>query len=234
VKAKVDAIIVAAGKGVRMDESLRKQYIALAGIPILTRTLNIFDRCDRISRIIVVVPEADLDFCRNEILRPANLRKEISLVAGGVKRQDSVYNGLQVIESEDGIIIIHDGVRPFVEPEHLIACIKGAEEQGACILGIPAFDTVKRVDSKDQIIQTHRRDALWLAQTPQAFQTKIIKKAHARAKQQGFIGTDEASLVERLGTAVKIIPGSRSNIKITNKEDLELAQALLKGGFFKL
>jgi 2-C-methyl-D-erythritol 4-phosphate cytidylyltransferase len=228
VKAKVHAIIVAAGKGIRMSAAERKQYVALDGIPMLTRTLGIFDRCDLIDRIIVAVPKEDIDFCRSEIIADANMQKEISLVIGGDQRQDSVYNSLKTIETDDGIVLIHDGVRPFVKPKHLIACIKGAQEHGACILGIPAFDTVKHVNAKKEIIGTRKRDTLWLAQTPQAFQLKLIKKAHLAAKQEGFIGTDDASLLERLGEVVKIIPGSRSNIKITNREDLKLAQALLQ------
>ena len=143
-------------------------------------------------------------------------------------RQDSVYNGLQGVEPDDGIIVIHDGVRPFVRLEQLVACIKGATEFGACIIGIPAFDTVKQVNAKNEIVQTYKRDSLWLAQTPQAFRAKMIIKAHEVAKQDRFIGTDDASLVERLGHTVKIVPGSRSNIKITNKEDLELARAILQ------
>lgn len=228
MKAKVYAIIVAAGKGIRMSDSVRKQYIALDGIPMLSRTLGVFNRCDLIDRIIVTVPEDDIDFCRHEIIPAANMEKEPILVIGGARRQDSVYSSLKTIETDDGVVLIHDGVRPFVNPEHLVACIKGAQEHGACILGIPAFDTVKHVNAKNEIVQTQKRDTLWLAQTPQAFQLQLIKKAHEIAKQEGFMGTDDASLVERLGGVVKIIPGSRSNIKITNQEDLKLAQALLK------
>jgi 2-C-methyl-D-erythritol 4-phosphate cytidylyltransferase len=228
VKTKVQAIIVAAGKGLRMSNAVRKQYIALDGKPMLSRTLGIFNRCDLIDRIIMAVPEDDIDFCRNEIIPAANMEKEAILVIGGERRQDSVYNSLKIIETDDGVVLIHDGVRPFVNPEHLTACIKGAQEHGACILGIPAFDTVKRVNAKNEIIETQKRDTLWLAQTPQAFQLKLIQKAHEIAKQEGFMGTDDASLVERLGEVVKIIPGSRSNIKITNQEDLKLAQALLQ------
>ena len=224
----VHAIIVAAGKGIRMSDSVRKQYIALDGMPMLSRTLGVFNRCDLIDRIIVAVPEDDVDFCRNEIIPAANMGKEPILVIGGARRQDSVYNGLKTIETDDGVVLIHDGVRPFVNPEHLVACIKGAQEHGACILGIPAFDTVKHVNAKNEIIQTQKRDTLWLAQTPQAFQLQLIKKAHEIAKQEGFMGTDDASLVERLGGVVKIIPGSRNNIKITNQEDLKLARALLQ------
>ena len=226
MKTKVYAIIVAAGKGLRLKGALRKQYITLDGIPILRHTLNKFDSCEQVNQIIVVAPKEDLDFCRNEILISAKLQKDVHLVAGGAERQDSVLSGLNAIESEDGIVLIHDGVRPFVRQSHLVACINGAAEFGACILGIPAFDTVKKVSSTNEITQTLKRDNLWLAQTPQAFQLKLIKKAHETAKQEGFIGTDDASLVERLGEVVKIIPGSRSNMKITDQEDLELAQAL--------
>ena len=227
MKAKVYAIIVAAGKGIRLKDAVRKQYVTLDGIPILGRTLNIFDSCQRVNQIIVVVPKEDLDFCRNEILMAAKLQTDVILVAGGAERQDSVFNGLKAIESDDGIVLIHDGVRPFVSPAQLVACITGAAELGACILGIPAFDTVKKVNSKNEITQTLKRETLWLAQTPQAFNVKLIKKAHEAAKQEGFIGTDDAALVERLGKVVKIMPGNRNNIKITNREDLKLARAIL-------
>lgn len=223
----VYAIIVAAGKGIRMSSAGRKQYIALGGIPMLSRTLSVFDRCDRIDRIIMAVPEDDIDFCRNEIIPAAKMKNNTILVSGGTRRQDSVYNSLKAIETDDGIVLIHDGVRPFVNPEHLVACIKGAQEHGACILGIPAFDTVKHVNKKNEIVETKKREPLWLAQTPQAFQLQLIRKAHEIAKQEGFTGTDDASLVERLGEIVKIIPGSRNNIKITNQEDLKLAHAIL-------
>jgi 2-C-methyl-D-erythritol 4-phosphate cytidylyltransferase len=229
VKEKVCAIIVAAGKGMRMNDPVRKQYIALAGVPILRHTLNIFDRCQRVSQIILVIPTDDFDFCRSAILMPAEHQKVVNLVAGGPERQNSVYNGLRFVEPDDGIVVIHDGVRPFLRQDHLVACIKGAAEFGACTVGIPAFDTVKQVNARNEIIHTHKRDTLWLAQTPQAFRAKLIKNAHEAAKREGFIGTDDASLVERLGQIVKIIPGSRSNLKITSQEDLELARTILNG-----
>lgn len=226
----VHAIIVAAGKGIRMGDAARKQYIVLDGIPLLTRTLGLFNQCDRIDRIILAVPVDDMDFCRDEILPAGGMHKEIHLVGGGARRQDSVYNCLETIDTNDGIVLIHDGVRPLLKMEHLIACINGAEKYGACILGIPAFDTVKHVNPQNEITRTQQRDTLWLAQTPQAFQLKLIKEAHQKARQDGFSGTDDASLVERLGTVVKIIPGSRSNIKITDPEDLKLANAILRSG----
>jgi 2-C-methyl-D-erythritol 4-phosphate cytidylyltransferase len=182
--------------------------------------------------MIVVLPVEELEFCRREIVPAAGVKKKIELVTGGIRRQDSVYNGLSAIKSDEGLVLIHDGVRPFVRQEHLLACIEGAEKQGACILGLPAFDTVKQVNASNEIVQTRSRDALWLAQTPQTFEIKLIKRAHARAKKDNFSGTDDASLVERIGTTVKIIPGSRSNIKITHPEDLKLARALLQTGIF--
>ncbi|MGD2098821.1 MAG: 2-C-methyl-D-erythritol 4-phosphate cytidylyltransferase [Desulfobacterales bacterium] len=229
---KVYAIIVAAGKGLRMQNSRRKQYIMLEGKPVLAHTLRAFNRCDPIDRMIVVLPVEELEFCRREIVPAAGVKKKIELVTGGIRRQDSVYNGLSAIKSDEGLVLIHDGVRPFVRQEHLLACIEGAEKQGACILGLPAFDTVKQVNASNEIVQTRSRDALWLAQTPQTFEIKLIKRAHARAKKDNFSGTDDASLVERIGTTVKIIPGSRSNIKITHPEDLKLARALLQTGIF--
>ena len=228
MNAKVHAIIVAAGKGNRMLGSERKQYIALDGIPILRHTLDLFNSCAAVNQIIVVVPAEDLEFCRKEIIVPARFQKDVNLIAGGLERQESVFNALETIELDEGIVIIHDGVRPFVEQEHLVACIQGAAELGACILGIKAFDTVKEVNPENEIIRTRQRDTLWLAQTPQVFDVNLIKRAHEKARQEGFTGTDDASLVERLGATVKIIPGSRSNIKITDPQDLKLARTIMK------
>ena len=136
MKTKIYAIIVAAGKGIRLKGELRKQYLDLKGVPILRHTLNVFAACPRVDQIIVVVPKSDLGFCRNEILIPAEFQKNVIFVGGGPQRQDSVFNGLRAIESEDGIVLIHDGVRPFVRQQDLLACINGAAEFGACILGI--------------------------------------------------------------------------------------------------
>lgn len=223
----VAAVIVAAGKGVRMQAPLRKQYLSLAGLPILTRTLIVFDGCDLIDDIYLVIPKADLDFCREKIVGRVTFTRKLHLVFGGARRQDSVYNGLQKIDPDCSIVVIHDGVRPFVSIEQVVATIKEARAFGACILGVPAHDTLKQVDATENIVHTLQRDNIWLAQTPQTFRCDLIKKAHEKAKADGYLGTDDASLVERLGEPVKIIPGSRGNIKITHKEDLEIAQCLL-------
>ncbi|MBT8332523.1 MAG: 2-C-methyl-D-erythritol 4-phosphate cytidylyltransferase, partial [Deltaproteobacteria bacterium] len=175
-----------------MQDSKRKQYKDLDGKPILVHTLMTINRCDSIDRIIVALPAEDVEFVRQEILPAAGGEKKTELIIGGARRQESVDNGLGAIRNDDGIVLIHDGVRPFVRQEHLLACIEGAQQHGACILGLPAFDTVKQVNAKNEIIQTRPRDTLWLAQTPQAFQLKLIKKAHALAKKEGFSGTDDA------------------------------------------
>jgi 2-C-methyl-D-erythritol 4-phosphate cytidylyltransferase len=174
-----------------------------------------------------VVPGDDLDFCRESILEPEGFSREIVLIPGGERRQDSVFNGLNAVDADCRIVVIHDGVRPFVQTEQLIECIDGARQTGACIMGLPACETLKEVDASDHIIQTLKRDGVWLAQTPQAFRHDLIRKAHDRARLEGYTATDDASLVERIGAAVKMITGSRNNIKITVKEDLETAGWIL-------
>ena len=226
--SRVPAIIVAAGKGIRMNDPVRKQYHSLAGLPIIVHTLRVFDTSEMISQIFLVVPEDDLEFCRDKIIIQADPVKKITLVPGGPVRQDSVYNGLQAIEPNAGIVVIHDGVRPFVSHHKLEACMDGAKKWGACILGIPAYDTLKRVTSSGTVIETLERDSIWLAQTPQVFRYDLIKKAHEQARKKGYTGTDDASLVELLGVEVKILDGTRNNIKITNWEDLDRARIELE------
>ena len=225
----VSAIIVAAGRGVRMNEKMRKQYLLLAGRPILGHTLMVFDECHFIDKIFLVVPEVDFDYCRTNILVPLKLKKKPCLVPGGARRQDSVYNGLLAADSGDeSTVVIHDGVRPFLTSKQVTECINGAKEYGGCILGIPASDTLKSLNSSGNIDKTIERDPVWLAQTPQAFQYAIIRKAHENARQKGYAGTDDAFLVERLGEKIKMVNGSRFNIKITTQEDLMLAKAILE------
>jgi 2-C-methyl-D-erythritol 4-phosphate cytidylyltransferase len=213
-----------------MQGQQRKQYLSVGGIPILARTLAIFDRCDRIKQIILVIPRDDLSFCQKNIVEPAGLTRKIITVPGGTHRQESVFNGLQEVDPDCSIVVIHDGVRPFLKHEQLIECIDGARETGACILGVPAYETLKQADASDHILRTMKRDDVWLAQTPQAFRHDLIRKAHDRARAEGYSATDDACLVERIGAAVKILKGSRGNIKITIQEDLEMAGWLLQKG----
>ncbi len=223
----VSAIIVAAGQGIRMQDTQRKQYLSLAGLPILTRTLAVFDECDRVEQIVVVIPPDDFNFCRENILEPAGLAGKITLAPGGRRRQDSVFNGLKAVDPGCSIVAIHDGVRPFLPVDQLVACIDGARDSGACILGVPAYETLKQVNASGHIVRTLNRDDVWLAQTPQTFRYDLIRRAHERARLEGYSATDDANLVERLGAAVHMITGSRNNIKITIPEDLETARSIL-------
>ena len=226
----VSAIIVAAGKGVRMKGTMRKQYLDLSGRPVLAHSIMAFDSCSQVEEIFLVVPKEDVEYCQNKILSLLDLKNQINLVHGGAKRQDSVYNGLQAIAKNTDTVVIHDGVRPLIHPEELKECILGSKKYGACILGTPASDTLKRVDKSGIIETTLPRENIWLAQTPQAFQYDLILKAHETARRDGYVGTDDASLVERLGANVKIISGRKFNIKITKKEDLAVAKAMFDAG----
>ncbi len=221
------AIIVAAGKGSRMKGPTRKQYLELSGRPVLSYSLITFDACTSIEEIFLVVPKNDIDACQRKIISELNLKKKVHLISGGVHRQDSVYNGLLSVDKTSGIVVIHDGVRPFVRPEDLTACIRCVKKVDACILGTPASDTLKYVDRSQRIKNTLDRKNIWLTQTPQAFKYDLIMEAHEAARRDGVIGTDDASLVERMGKDVKIIAGNRYNIKITVKEDLAVARALI-------
>jgi len=232
----IASIIVAGGKGTRMTGKIKKQYLNLGGQPILCHTLSTFDACPAIDEIFLVIPEEDFSYCKQQVLSLVALKKRVHLVPGGNARQASVYNGLMAIERyvqpSPGIdlVVIHDGVRPFVTPEEIHSCIKTAESSGSCILGIPVFDTMKHVDTQSRVVRTIERETIWLAQTPQVFPYQLILKAHNEAREKGFRGTDDAFLVERIGEKVKILQGSRYNIKITTQEDLCISEAILKGG----
>ncbi len=226
---KASAIIVAAGKGLRMNDAVPKQYLTVAGMPLVGHSILAFDNCPEIERICLVIPEKDFGFCQKDLLTQFDLKTEILLVAGGLQRQDSVYNGLLAIENKkDAVAVIHDGVRPCLRPDWILNCIMGAMDYGACILGMPAYETLKRVQPNGQIKGTLERSGVWLAQTPQAFQYRLIRKAHEKARQDCYYGTDDANLVERMGKEIKMIPGSRLNIKVTTPEDLKLASSLLE------
>jgi 2-C-methyl-D-erythritol 4-phosphate cytidylyltransferase len=222
----VSSIIVAAGKGVRLDHTAPKQYMDLAGRPLLAHCLEAFNACSEVESIFLVIQKKDFEYCKKEILSPLDLQDKVNLVPGGTHRQDSVFNGLKVIGKKGDTVVIHDGVRPFIRADDISACIRGAIKFGACILGIPTSDTLKHVGKSDIIEKTLTREVVWFAQTPQAFQYELILKAHETARLQGFKGTDDAMLVERLGVDVKMINGSKRNIKITTREDLMLAEAI--------
>ena len=211
-----------------MQNVTRKQYLQVVGRPVLVHTLLKFDVCPLIDHICLVVPDGDLDFCRHRLLAGGPIKKTVQFVAGGRYRQQSVYNGLKSLDHKNGLVAIHDGVRPLVDPLLITACIRAAETSGACAPGIPADDTIKRVSGEGTIEGTLERKGLWLIQTPQVFRYAVITEAHDRALRDGYVGTDDASLVERLGFPVTLISGSKSNIKVTTAEDLAMAAALLR------
>ncbi len=222
------AVIVAGGSGTRMKANLRKQYLLLNGLPVLRRTLEVFAAEPAIDRICLVVPEDDVGYCRKKIVSEPTLLENIFVTKGGDERQQSVFNGLSFFNdlTNEDIVIIHDGVRPFVGTEEIKNAISAAEKYGAAIIAVPAFDTIKESDG-GFINKTLQREKIWLAQTPQAFKFSVIKQAHDEAKEKGFDGTDDASLVEFSGHKVKLVEGKRHNLKITTGEDLKLAKSLL-------
>lgn len=228
------AVIVAAGHGKRLQSPVAKQFLEIEGKPLFIYTLEAFARHSRVARIQLVVPPGDISLCRSRLPAKAGLDSDIRITAGGASRQESVYKGLLALEDlEDtqGVVVIHDGVRPFVSQELISACIDGAVENGACIAAVPVSDTLKRVDKGNLVTETVARDRIWLAQTPQAFRLDLIKNAFDKAIAEGFTATDDASIVERTGRPVRIIEGSWRNIKITTPADLEIAAHLIK--FFK-
>lgn len=225
----VSAIVVAGGQGTRMGTHTRKQYLLLQGLPVLAHTLQAVAACRAVGHIYLVVPGEDLAYCRRTLVAPLASAAPVTLVAGGAERQASVYAGLLAVDAPGGIVAIHDGVRPFATPAMFAACIAGARESGACIAGIPAADTLKRVSGRRFVEATLPRQRIWMAQTPQAFRYELLRAAHEAALRDGVVGTDDAELVERLGAAVRLIPGSRLNLKITTPEDLQLAAAVLSG-----
>jgi len=224
---KVVAIIVAAGSGKRMGRSTKKQFLSIGSKPILAYTLEVFDATNKVDRIILVIPRGWKRYCQKEIIEKYRYRKEIEIISGGARRQDSVACGLALVSSDYEIVIIHDGVRPFVTRRMIIESIARARKFGACVVAVPVSDTVKMANSRGVIERTLPRECLWRVQTPQTFRLSLIKKAYAKALKDKFYGTDDAQLVERMNKPVKVISGDYRNIKITTKEDLILAERLL-------
>lgn len=218
-------IVVAAGKASRMAGNANKQYIMVGGKPILARTLAIFETCASVDEIIVVIGKDDRDKYETKIGR-YGFHKVRAVVEGGDTRQQSVYSGLRAVDDSTGIVLIHDGARPFVEQGVVERCINTAREFGGCCAAVPLKDTIKYVDDECFARKTPDRKRLWAIQTPQVFDYGIILEAHRKALKDGFTGTDDAVLAERLGIKIKMVMGSYHNIKITTSEDLLFAEAI--------
>jgi 2-C-methyl-D-erythritol 4-phosphate cytidylyltransferase len=222
---KVSVIIPAAGQGRRMEAGVSKQFLLLGGEPILKRTLEVFLNEPSVSAVTLVVPEADVEAVSGEFGGGRGKLSEV--VVGGKERQDSVHNGLKSLSADTDVVLVHDGVRPFVTPQMIRAAARAALDHGAAVAAIPVNDTLKRVDARGVIDGGVSREGLWRMQTPQAFRYPLLLRAFDKARQDGFYGTDEVSLVERLGQEVFVVAGAESNIKITRPEDLALAEILL-------
>jgi len=225
---KAAAIIAAAGIGKRMGGDLPKQYLELAGKPIICHTLDRFHDVDCIGEVVITVEPGREDAFTKEILTPFGYPKSWKVTAGGEVRQRSVYNGLKSISATCDVVLVHDGVRPFITNEQIRKLAEVAGDKGGCILAAPVKETIKRVRSDGVIAETVDRSVLWGAQTPQAFRLPLLMVAMEAAFEEGYMGTDEASIVERLGKEVVIVEGDGRNIKITTPEDLIMAEAILK------
>lgn len=220
-------MVPAAGRGHRMGTHTPKQYLMLGGLPLLVHSLRVLEDSEAISAVVLATPQADLDYCRQDIIARYGFKKVRQVVAGGAERQDSVRLGLAAAGSEAEIVLVHDAVRPFLTTSMIAQVVEAAAKHGAAIVAIPMRDTVKRAGPDGLIDETVDRKPLWLAQTPQAFKRSLIEEAHAMALRDGFRATDDAQLVERLGHRVAIVEGSTDNVKVTRPEDLAVGESIL-------
>lgn len=224
----VSVIIAAAGMSNRMGSKINKQFIAINGKPILAHTIEKFEKCRYIDEIILVAKEEEIEYCRKEIIKKYRFKKVSNVIRGGKERHDSIYNGILALNENTDIVLTHDGARPFVKNKNIEDGIEGVMEYGACIIGVPVTDTIKSVGKDNTIKETPERSLLWAAQTPQCFLKDILIKSYDKAMKDNFLGTDDSSIVERMGYDVRMIMGSYENIKITTPEDIVLAESLLK------
>ena len=237
MKTGVIAIVPAAGLGKRFDASGRKTFVNINGIPVLIYTLKRLHRENSITEIIPVLKQEEIEE-GFELAGKYKLDKIKQIAPGGRERQDSIYNALRLIENAGtgdvpakhrrGIVLIHDGVRPFIPEGMIDRLVSNISDANGVIPGIPVKETIKEVNHNGIVVSTLNRDKVRAVQTPQAFLFNTIKNAYDRAYSEGFYATDDAALVERTGGKVKIIEGSPFNIKITTPEDLEIMEYVLE------
>ena len=227
---QVFVILPAAGLGTRMAGPQPKQFLALDGVPILIHSLRAFAAVPRVTAIYVAVRKPDMERVEAQVAE-FGFAGRVRVVAGGDKRQESVANALNALPAQpDDIVLVHDAVRPLIDAATIERTIDAVAEYGAAIVGLPAVDTIKQVERTAHgalITATIPREFVVLAQTPQGFRYGLLQRAFAEATADGFVGTDEASLVERAGNSVAVVHGSQVNLKITQPGDLELAEFYL-------
>lgn len=228
-KAKCTAIILAAGQGKRMGTRVQKQYLEILGKPVLFYSLDVFQKSNIIDDIILVVGENQEEYCKKEIVEKFQFTKVREIVKGGTERYHSVWNGLQEVE-DGGYVFVHDGARPFVTEEIVSRAFKTVKKEKACVVGMPVKDTIKIADEEDFAVETPDRNFVWMIQTPQVFETSLIKDAYSLLMEQEIIQvTDDAMVVETmLQREVKLVEGSYKNIKITTPEDLKIAEVFIQ------
>jgi 2-C-methyl-D-erythritol 4-phosphate cytidylyltransferase len=226
--AKVTALVLGAGRGTRMGGKVDKQFLKINEHPILAYTLAKFQNHPAIDNIVVVTAEKDLAYCRNEIVEKYRFSKVSHIIPGGEERQDSVLAGLLALDQETEWVAVHDGVRPLITPQTISDVLKVAFAKGAAIVGVPAKDTIKVVNPDLTVQTTPARASLWHVQTPQVFRRELLLKAYHQAAEVGWRGTDDASLVEKLGEPVSLVQGEYTNLKITTPEDLLFFQQSIK------
>jgi len=224
---KVTAIIPAAGSGKRINA--KKQFMEINGQAVLSITVSVFDGCQSIDDVIVVVAKEDIELTK-KLLK--DFKKVKSVVAGGSERQDSVYNGLKdvVQDSDDDIVVVHDAARPLVTKEIIAKAVREAKVSKAAIIGVPSKDTIKTVSPENVVLGTLDRGSIWQIQTPQAFRADLIISAHDDAARHGIIALDDTALTERQRISTEIVPGSALAFKITTEDDWAMAEALVKAG----
>lgn len=220
-------VIVSAGRGSRMKADINKQFLKLQNKEVIAHTIDKFYNNENIGEIIVVVREDEAEFFKINIIEKYGY-KNIKIAFGGSERQDSVYNGLKMVDENCKIVLIHDGARPFVNNETIDNAIESAKENKCVIVGVPVKDTIKVIDKNNNVCDTPDRSTLWSIQTPQVFDFSLIMKAHEKAREDNYYGTDDSMLVEYFGQKVKVVEGSYNNIKITTPEDLKISEEILR------
>lgn len=222
----VSVIFPAAGAGRRMKADRNKVLLELSGVPILLRTLRRFSAVPAVAELIVVVAKDEIAFVEG-MLEKAQGLKPWRVVQGGAERQYSIANGMAHLAADADIVLVHDAARPLVSLAAIEAVIFAAREKGAAIAAVRAKNTIKVVGEDGRVEATPARASLWEVQTPQGFRREILQRAYEKAAQDGFLGTDDASLVERIGEAVFVVESDYGNLKITTPEDLWMAEVLL-------
>ncbi|MFC4075442.1 2-C-methyl-D-erythritol 4-phosphate cytidylyltransferase [Salinithrix halophila] len=223
---RVGVVIPAAGIGKRMGSTVSKQFLDLAGEPVLIRTLRIFDSHPAVGHIVLAVREEEQEAVESLLARHGFDPGRVLLTKGGEERQESVFQGLKRVNAE--WVLVHDAVRPFVTQKNIDELLKAVQETGAAILAVPVKDTVKQVSPAGYVEKTLERSRLWAVQTPQAFSRALLLEAHAKGAQADLPATDDAMLAEALGVSVKVVRGDYANLKLTTPEDLVLAEAIWK------